>query len=71
MRKTPLILLADDNPDDQSFIRDAFSYVNANVLLDVVDDGMELLQHLKRSKLLMYFTCKMKFNIWIIDSLSI
>ena len=47
MRKTPLILLADDNPDDQSFIRDAFSYVNANVLLDVVDDGMELLQHLK------------------------
>ena len=47
MRKTPLILLADDNLDDQSFIRDAFSYVNANVLLDVVDDGMELLQHLK------------------------
>jgi CheY-like chemotaxis protein len=47
MRKTPLILLADDNPDDQSFIRDAFSYVNANVALDTVDDGLELLQHLK------------------------
>jgi CheY-like chemotaxis protein len=47
MRKTPLILLADDNPDDQSFIRDALSYVNANVILEIVDDGLELLQHLK------------------------
>lgn len=47
MRKAPLILLADDNPDDQSFIRDAFAYVNANVRLDIVDNGYDLLQHLK------------------------
>lgn len=47
MRKTPLILLADDNPDDQSFIRDAFAYVNANVILDIVDNGYDVLQHLK------------------------
>jgi CheY-like chemotaxis protein len=47
MRKTPLILLADDNPDDQSFIRDAFDYVNANIKLETVDHGYELLQHLK------------------------
>ena len=49
MRRTPLILLADDNPDDQSFIRDAFSYVNANVRLDIVDNGYDLLQHLKET----------------------
>lgn len=47
MDKTPLILLADDNLDDQSFIRDAFSYVNANVALEMVDSGLDLLQHLK------------------------
>ena len=47
MRKPPLVLLADDNPDDQSFIRDAFSYVNANVRLEIVDNGHDLLQNLK------------------------
>ena len=47
MRKTPTILLADDNLDDQSFIRDAFSYVNADVVLKLVDSGYDLVQHLK------------------------
>ena len=47
MKNTPLILLADDNPDDQSFIRDAFSFVNANVVLKILDSGYDLLQHLK------------------------
>ena len=47
MNNPPLILLADDNPDDQSFIRDAFAYVNANVRLKILDSGIELLQHLK------------------------
>ena len=47
MNNAPLILLADDNPDDQSFIRDAFAYVNANVQLKILDSGVELLQHLK------------------------
>jgi CheY-like chemotaxis protein len=47
MQNIPLILLADDNPDDQSFIRDALSYVNANVDLKILDNGYDLLQHLK------------------------
>jgi CheY-like chemotaxis protein len=47
MDNTPLILLADDNLDDQSFIRDAFSYVNANVRLEIFENGYDLLQHLK------------------------
>ena len=47
MKRVPLILLADDNPDDHTFIRDAFTYVNANVELKILDSGQELLQHLK------------------------
>ena len=47
MKRVPLILLADDNPDDRTFIRDAFTYVNANVELKILDSGQELLQHLK------------------------
>lgn len=47
MNRAPLILLADDNLDDQSFIRDAFTYVNANIHLEIVDSGVELLQHLE------------------------
>lgn len=47
MKTSPLILLADDNPDDQVFIRDAFTYVQANVELKVFDSGIELLQHLE------------------------
>ena len=47
MKKVPLILLADDNPDDQMFIRDAFTYVNADIKLKMFNGGQELLQHLK------------------------
>ena len=47
MIPTPLILLADDNPDDQSFIRDAFAYVQANVTLRILDNGHDLLQYLQ------------------------
>lgn len=47
MNNFPLILMADDNPDDQSFIRDAFGYVNANVRLKILDSGVELLHHLR------------------------
>ena len=47
MKKIPLILLADDNLDDQSFIRDAFDYVNANVIFRILNDGKELLEHLQ------------------------
>ena len=47
MKKIPLILLADDNLDDQSFIRDAFNYVNANVIFKILNDGKELLEHLQ------------------------
>jgi CheY-like chemotaxis protein len=47
MNKPRLILLADDNPDDQSFIRDAFSYVNANIALKILDSGTALLEHLR------------------------
>lgn len=47
MENIPLILLADDNLDDQSFIRDALLYVNANVVLKIEDNGYDLLEHLK------------------------
>ena len=47
MKSIPLILLADDNPDDQTFIRDAFTYVKANVELKVLASGVELLKHLE------------------------
>lgn len=46
MNNIPHILLADDNPGDQAFIRDAFTYVKAKVELKVLDSGTELLQHL-------------------------
>lgn len=47
MTTRPHILLADDNHDDQTFIRDAFKYIKANVDLRIVDSGMELIQHLE------------------------
>ena len=47
MTTQPHILLADDNHDDQTFIRDAFKYVKANVELKILDSGLELLQHLE------------------------
>ena len=48
MKNTPaVILLADDNLDDQSFIRDAFDFVQANVILRIADSGYDLLQQLQ------------------------
>ena len=46
----PYILLADDNADDQTFIRDSFDYMQANVQLRIVDGGKELLQRLNTSE---------------------
>jgi CheY-like chemotaxis protein len=43
----PYILLADDNADDQSFIRDAFAYIKAGIDLRIVDSGVELLEALQ------------------------
>ncbi|HVG13426.1 MAG TPA: response regulator [Chitinophagaceae bacterium] len=43
----PYILLADDNADDQSFIRDAFAYIKAGIDLKIVDSGIELLENLE------------------------
>jgi CheY-like chemotaxis protein len=43
----PYILLADDNLDDQSFIRDAFSYTGAGYHLKIVDSGKEVIEYLK------------------------
>jgi CheY-like chemotaxis protein len=48
-KKTHYILLADDNADDQSFIRDSFNYLKADVQLRIVDSGKELLQRLEAS----------------------
>jgi CheY-like chemotaxis protein len=43
------ILLADDNADDQSFIRDAFSYIKAGITIKIVDSGVHLIEHLDLS----------------------
>lgn len=48
-QNTRYILLADDNADDQSFIRDSFNYIKADVQLRIVDSGKELLQRLEVS----------------------
>lgn len=49
-KKSRYILLADDNADDQSFIRDSFDYLQAGVQLRIVDSGKELLQRLEASE---------------------
>ena len=43
----PVILLAEDDPDDQELIRIAFSEVEGNYQLQVVNDGKEALEYLK------------------------
>lgn len=48
-QNTRYILLADDNADDRSFIRDSFNYIKADVQLRIVDSGKELLQRLQAS----------------------
>ena len=49
-KKSRYILLADDNADDQSFIRDSFDDLQAGVQLRIVDSGKELLQRLEASE---------------------
>ena len=42
------VLVADDDPDDQLLIKDAFSEVRPSVQVDFVSDGVELLEYLRR-----------------------
>jgi len=46
---TPLVMVADDDPDDQLMIRDAFEECWAECKLCFVHDGVELLTHLKNT----------------------
>ena len=46
--RTCRILLADDDPDDQMLARDALREAGINADLHVVDDGLELLDYLRR-----------------------
>jgi CheY-like chemotaxis protein len=50
MKPSPYIFLADDNADDQAFIRDAFVYIQADVQLKIVDSGGDLLHDLNLLK---------------------
>ncbi len=50
MKRSQYIFLADDNADDQTFIRDAFAYIQAGVQLKIVDSGNDLLHDLKLLK---------------------
>ena len=47
MEITPTIVLADDNFDDQAFLRDAFDYIGAKVNLKTFDDGLEAIAYLQ------------------------
>lgn len=42
------VLVADDDPDDQLLIKDAFSEVRPDAQVDFVSDGVELLEYLRR-----------------------
>jgi CheY-like chemotaxis protein len=44
---TPTILLADDNIDDQAFLRDAFRFIDEQVNLQIFDNGNDAISHLK------------------------
>lgn len=46
-KSTPIILIAEDDPDDQELIRYAFSKVDGNYSLQVVNDGKEALEYLR------------------------
>ncbi len=50
MKRKQYIFLADDNADDQTFIRDAFAYMQADVELKIADSGNDLLHDLKLLK---------------------
>ena len=44
----PIILLADDDPEDQAFARDALVAAKLANELVIVEDGVELLEYLRR-----------------------
>lgn len=46
--KAPLILLADDDEDDRMFTMEAFDECKIKVVFKCVQDGVELLDYLKR-----------------------
>jgi two-component system response regulator len=49
MQKTPFkILMADDDPDDCMIVRDAFKQVTTGIDFTCVENGIELLDYLKR-----------------------
>ena len=42
------VLVADDDPDDQLLIKDALAEVRSNIRADFVDNGVDLLEYLRR-----------------------
>jgi CheY-like chemotaxis protein len=47
-KRKPVVLIADDDPDDQLMIREAFEQRCVNCHLHFVSDGVELLAYLKQ-----------------------
>jgi CheY-like chemotaxis protein len=43
------VLLADDDEDDRLFFRDAFQEIKINTKVDLVNDGVELMDYLTRN----------------------
>jgi len=49
MQKKPIhILLADDDEDDRLFFKEAFEEIKINTSVKIVNDGVELMEHLTR-----------------------
>ena len=47
MLKKPIhILLADDDEDDRLFFKEAFEEIKINTIVKMVNDGVELMNHL-------------------------
>lgn len=46
----PYILIADDNADDRSFIKDSFGYLQSGIQVKIVSGGKELLQRLQNAE---------------------
>lgn len=51
LKKSYTILLADDDPDDQQLIIDAFSRINTQIYLHPVPDGKTALRYLHKQEL--------------------
>jgi CheY-like chemotaxis protein len=46
--KPPYILYADDDPDDSMLFSEAVSQLDVKVSLDIVEDGLSVINHLER-----------------------